>query len=207
MCLALCACGGGDKSETGAAGEKADSAYKLGDTVSTDIINLTVNNAQLAFFAAPPATSTSDGKTANPDEACAPSENSTLFTANKGRTLVCLDFVIENLDRSTLDTDDYIVSFQVQQNGESAPVKGYDLNDKDGCFGLNLSWSPIAENGGDFYTHSSMNKLIDAGSSVEIKVVGIVGFESADLNAPFDLVVSVMNSDGNAEDFVFTIGG
>ena len=207
MCFALCACGGGKKDAKDSDADAASSANKLGDTVSTDIMNVTVKDAQLSVYAEAPATDTGDGKTTNLDKACLPTEDAAFFVANKGRTLVCLDVVIENTDRGTLDTDDDIVTFQIRQDGEEAPVRGYDLNDPDGSYSLNLTWAPIAENGGDFYTNRSMNKLISAGRSVEIKVVGIAGFESADLNAPFDLIVSVMKADGSAEEFTYTIGG
>ena len=201
MCLALCACGG-DKKESSS--EEREASYQLGDTVSKEILEVTVNNAAISSYAAGPATSTSDGTTSNVEEACAPAESG-FFKANKGRTLVCLDYVIKNLDRDTLNTSDYIVEFAVKRNGEAYQVKGYDLNNKDGSFGLVFRWSPVSKNGGDFETHDSDDILIHAGETVEIKVVGIAVFEDEDLNAPFDLVVKIKNSSNTEDSFTYSI--
>ena len=103
-----------------------------------------------------------------------------------------------------MDTGDYIVSFIVTQNGQNATVMGYDLNDEDGRFGLNLSYAIIAEEDGDFFKNDTSNILISAGSTVRIKVVCIFKFD-ADLDAPFDLIVSLANSSSSTEEFLYTI--
>ena len=176
----------------------------LGDTVSTDILELSVNNAELSYYAAGASTSTSDGRTTNVDEACSPLESGGLYTANKGRTLVCLDFTLTNTDRSSLNTDEYIVSFSVIQNDDYEIVRGYDLNDEDGCYGLNLTHMPISTNGQDFITNETSNIIINAGESDRIKYVGIIGFD-ADLSDSFELVAEITNSDGDGEKFIYTI--
>lgn len=177
----------------------------VGQVVSSDIIELTVNNVKLSYYAIAPQTG-SNGKTGNPDEACSASENEEkFFVARKGRTLVCLDFTLKNNDRGSLNTDRGLVSFSVQQNDNYAKVNGYDLNSEDGRPGLNLSFSPISVNGQDFVTNDTSNEIISAGDSVRIKVVGIIGFD-ADITAPFELVVSIDNSSGGEEQFVYLIG-
>lgn len=180
-------------------------AKTIGDTVSTDIMDVTVNKAELSYYAIGAQTSVGSGKTANVEEACSPSESGGFYTANKGRTLVCLDFTLTNTDRGSLNTSDYIISFYVKQNDNGATVNGYDLNNDNGMYGLNLSRMPIAINGQDFVTNDTSNKIISAGDSVRIKYVGIIGFD-ADLSAPFDLVVDIDNSDGGSEKFIYTVG-
>ena len=219
MALSLCACG--SNSNTASNNESASKtesveqtettentdtiiAQSLGDTVSTDIIDLTVKKAALAFYAEG-ATHTSDGKVTNIDTACEPAENGGLYSCNKGHALVCLDFVIKNNDRSKLDTRDLIVSFTVRQGDNENMVFGYDPNSPSGKGRLNLYLMPIASNGGDFIICKSSNKLISAGEELEIKWVGIVSFEPDDVNGSFDLVAEVKNSSGY-DKFTYLIG-
>ena len=176
----------------------------IGDTVSTDILELSVNSVELSYYAAGASTSTSDGRTVNVDEACSPLESGGFYTANKGRTLVCLDFTLTNTDRSSLNTGDYIVSFSVKQNDDYAIVRGYDLNNADGSYGLNLWNMPISTNGKDFITNKTSNIIISAGETDRIKYVGIIGFD-ADLSGSFELVAEIKNSDGAGEKFIYTI--
>ncbi len=176
---------------------KAPLIKKLGDTVSTDIVELTVKKASFGYYAESPTTSVDTGETGNVDEACKPTTaTDAFFQANKGRVLVCLDYALKNTDRAQLDSDD-VISFAVRQNEHYAIVKGYDLNDPDGRWGLTLSSSPIAVNGGAFKTNDTMNILMDAGNTYEIKVVGIAGFEAEDLSAPFELIATIKNSEGD----------
>lgn len=225
MALSLCACGNGNSTtennepvastetneqtavEQTETTENTDTiiAQSLGDTVSTDIIDLTVKKAALAFYAEG-ATHTSDGKVTNIDTACEPAENGGLYSCNKGHALVCLDFVIKNNDRAKLDTRDLIVSFTVRQGDNENMVFGYDPNSPSGKGGLNLYLMPIASNGGDFIICKSSNKLISAGEELEIKWVGIVSFEPDDVNGSFDLVAEVKNSSGY-DKFTYLIGG
>ena len=180
----------------------------IGESVSTDIIEFTLNKAVLGYSAISPQTST-DGKrtTVNPDKALLPPEGdgNAFFSSSKGRVLACLDFTVKNTDRDILDTDDYIYSFSVKQDDKYAIVRGYDLNNKDGQYGLTLQWSPIAVNGGEFTTNDTTNMLLTAGSSYEIKVVGVVGFEPEDLSAPFDLIVQLKNSNDEEETFLYRV--
>lgn len=227
MALSLCACGNGnstaennepvestetneqtavEQTETTENTEEVDAiiTQSLGDTVSTDIIDLTVKKAALAFYAEG-ATHTSDGKVTNIDTACEPAENGGLYSCNKGHALVCLDFVIKNNDRAKLDTRDLIVNFTVRQGDNENMVFGYNPNSPSGSGGLNLYLMPIASNGGDFIICKSSNKLISAGEELEIKWVGIVSFEPDDVNGSFDLVAEVKNSSGY-DKFTYLIG-
>lgn len=183
---------------------KAVVANKPGDMVSSDIVELTINEAALAYYATGASTG-SDGKTANVDEANSPAASGGLYTAAKGRCLTCIDFTIKNTDRSSLNTNDYIIQFSAVQGDKYGTVRGYDPNNDDGSYGLNLWNAPIAYDGGDFYTNDTSNDIIQAGETARIKYVGIAGFE-ADLNAPFDLIVSLRNSSGGMETFIYTFG-
>lgn len=183
---------------------KAEIAKSVGDSVATDILEVTVKKAALGYYAVGASTSTSTGNTTNVNEACEPAESG-FFESSKGRCLLCIDFVIKNTDRANVNTGDYIISFTVNQNGKSGIVRGYDLNNKDGQYGLNLYHMPISTDGGDFKTNDTGNAIIDAGQSMEIKYVGVVGFEPDDLTAPFEVVVDIINSNGESEQFIYAI--
>ena len=183
---------------------RAEHVKKIGDTVSTDIMDVTVKKATLCYSAESALTSASDGTTVNINEACEPCEGG-YYTSSKGRCLLCIDFEIVNTDRGTADTYDDIICFHVNQNGKSSLVNGYDLNNNDGFYGLDLDGMPISINGREFETNRTCSILIDAGQKVEIKYVGVVGFEPDDLSAPFEIVVEMMNSTGEKEFFVCPI--
>lgn len=182
---------------------RAEIVKSVGDTVSTDILEVTVKKAALGYYAVGASTS-STGNTTNVDEACEPADSG-FFTSSKGRCLLCIDFVIKNTDRASIDTDKGIISFFVNQNGETKVARGYDLNNPDGKIGLVLSRMPISKNGGEFKTNNTENIIMRESESYEIKYVGVVGFEPNDLTAPFEVIVSIDNSNGEREEFLYTI--
>ena len=166
-------------------------SYQIGDTVSTDIIELTVENADLSYYA---------------DETCEPVENEGFFTSNTGNTLVCLDFTITNTDRADLDTNFLSLYFTALQNGNYSTVKGYDFNNPDGQYGLNFAHALIAAAPeGGFVENGTSNLLLYPGSSYQIRVVGVANFEADDLSAPFYLMANIPDSDGNINRFIYAI--
>ena len=205
--------GGGDSipEDTGEPADyvEDDTRYQLGDTVSTDILELTVKKASLAYYAKG-ANTTTDGKnrTTNIDEAYEPADGSSycFYKCNKGRVLVCLDFILKNTDRSSLNTTDgYNVEFVIRKDGDTFDVKGYALNYPDGILGLNYGHSSIAVNDGDFITNKTGNIIMKSGTAYEIKTVGIAGFEAEDLSASFELIATIKNSSGDTEEFFYSI--
>lgn len=182
---------------------RAESAKGIGETVSTDIVDVTVKKAALGYYANGVVSDSCDNVT-NVSEACEPS-NGGFFESSKGRCLLCIDFVIKNTDRSGyIDPSDYI-SFTVRQNGKSAVVKGYDLNEKDGWFldGFRFIDLPISFDGGPF--EIKVTPYVDAGHSMEVKYVGVVGFEPDGLDDPFEVIVTIMNSKRTKERYIYAI--
>lgn len=170
-------------------------SHQVGEAVSTDIIELTVEKADLTYYA---------------DETCEPVENGGFFTSNTGNTLVCLDFTITNTDRADLDTNFLSLYFTALQNGNYSTVKSYDFNNPDGQFGLNFAHALVAvtnEGPGnyEFEVNGTSNIIMPSGFSYEIRVVGVANFEADDLSSPFYLTANVPDSDGNIERFIYTI--
>lgn len=183
---------------------KAPLLRELGETVSSDIMEVTVKKASLGLYATSAETG-SDGKTVNIDEAYEPSTDGLFFKSSKGSMLVCLDFVLKNTDRDSVYTDDSIVSFGINQDGHYSAIGGYDPNSAPGGVGLHLQYFSVAQNGGDFYTQKSAVSM-KPGDTYEIKAVFTANFEAENLSAPFEVIVTVNNSNGSSEEFIYTIG-
>ena len=196
------------KAEPTEQSKQAEATLKIDEKAASDIVEITVHKAVLAYEACGPE-KTTDGKNqiVNTAEAYLPNGSYSFFEANKGRSLVCLEYTLKNTDRGELDTDDGKITFSVSQNGNSSPIYGYDLNDPDGnTFSMpDLQWSMYSTDGGsNYYKQESMNMLISAGESYRIRVVGIARFEP-DLSAPFTLTAELQNSSGETEEFVYEI--
>lgn len=203
MCLSLCGCGGGNTPK-----------LSLGETVSSDLIELTLSDVQLGYFAEAGAYRYSDKIMVNLDEAYLPSDNSdgfAFFTSSKGHCLVCFDFTIKNIDRDTLDLGNYFyetnLSFTIDYDGNSFAVNGYSIhsgNDGDSR-GLIYGDSAVSKNGVDFYAYDGQNILIEAGETYRIKVIGVVNFEPNDLSDPFEITAHLLNSSQKNDDFTFSV--
>ncbi len=109
MLMGLCACGNraqeGEQSAQGTDTSKIEDSktYKLGDTVSTDIIDFTLDRAELGIYL-------HDGTAGDRDEICMPAEDNKYidndcFIASVGHTFVSLQFTISNHDRTTINID------------------------------------------------------------------------------------------------------
>lgn len=126
MLMGLCACGNGsqegEQSAQGTDTSKAEDSktYKLGDTVSTDIVDFTLDRAELGIYL-------HDGSAGDWDKICMPAEdnkyiNNDCFIASVGHTLVSLQFTISNHNRTAISTstneqNDLFVS--VEYNGDT----------------------------------------------------------------------------------------
>lgn len=184
---------------------RAEVTKSVGETVSTDILDVTVKKAALGYYANG-VTFLITGEVTNLSEACEPSDSGDSnfgdFASSKGRCLLCIDFVVKNNDRNAINPADYI-SLSVRQNGKSAVVRGYDLNDKNGRSGLYLLNLPLSFDGGDFTINAI--PAVDPGHSMEVKYVGVVGFDPDDLADPFEVIVSIKNSNGERERYIYAI--
>lgn len=177
----------------------------LGDTVSTDIIEFTVKKAALAYSAEGATFEPYSYVIENADSVCEPVESGGFYQSNKGHALVCLDFVIKNLDRGYLNTDDSLFDFAISQGANEASVFGYDPSSPNGTSWFSLTGKPVAENESGFVYCRTGNIILDAGEYAEIKWVGVVNFEPDNLSEPFKLIVNVKNSAREKEKFIFTV--
>lgn len=169
---------------------RASRSLPVGETVSTDILEITLNDAQLSYYA---------------NESLEPTENGGIFTTNKGNTLVRLDFTITNKDRTTLDTQYLSMYFTVLQNENFSTVMGYDPNYPNGQWGLNYAYAFVAEPEGALAANSSSNILLPSEIPLHVIVIGVANFEADDTSAPFYLTANLGNSDKTVEKFMYSI--
>lgn len=187
--LSLCGCG--------------TSAPKLvvGDTVKTDIVELTIENAQLTYYAS-----------AVESSYCEPIAESDggIFATNKGRTFVALTFTITNTDRNSLNFGnfacDWYVNWAVKYGNKSYPINTYDLNNIDGEPQLSLIYSAISKDGGKtFEKYNMVNYILEAGETITVRTVGLVVMEPDSLDDAFDLIINIPNSSSKEEQYVYSV--
>ena len=109
LCLSLCACGGETSKET----------YHLGDTVSTDIFEFTLNEATFAY-------ALNNVKGENffaPKEYNATNDKDNPYVADTGKTFIAITYTITNTGRTT--TQFYKGGFfTAKYNGKTYPAIG-----------------------------------------------------------------------------------
>lgn len=189
--LSLCACG-----ETE---EEKEEKLTVGNTASTDLAELTLENAQFAYYL---------NNTFMDENYLLPTdEPNKVFAATLGHCLVSLTFTLTSKDRGSYidfagNFTDWDPNFTVTYGGASYTVKGFDLNDNDGSDYFSLDFSVI---GSEQRMADSMNYLLDAGETVTIRAFGVVAVDPENLTDGFDISVDVPNSQGEYETFTYAI--
>lgn len=208
LMLSLSACGKGgniasDSGEvtTGGSNSGADTQYyNVGETVSTDIVDFTLNDCDLSIY----ASATADKGFLQPVE------EETMFGAKVGTSLIIPSFTIINKDRSGNieikdQGSDLNLNWTVLYNGEEYKVTQYDLN-FDGMFGMDLFPAAIIDpDSGDMIEENDTNNyLLDAGETISFRTIGIIGVEPETLNDEFILTISLPSSSGK-ESFTYLV--
>jgi len=221
MCLSLCACGGGNAvSETTApettppettvpettvpettTPEPEIPTAEIKETVSTDIVDLTLEHSKLTYYVSNVSTNYAE----------ATEEANTLFAAKVGTCYVSMTVTITNKDRggsldfcggfSAWDPADWSVTY----NGEEYEMYGFDLN-TDNSDRISLSYGAIVDKEtGKAIKGGSSNKLIRAGETITLRFFGIIKLDPESLNDGFELNVEVPNSKGEKESFKYIV--
>ena len=187
---------------------KAIEKYKLGETVQTDILEFTLKSATLAQYAE--RSLKWDKNTLEVESADhyiiptdTPSEYG--FKTNKGRTLICLEYSYKSNDREKVEIASN--GMKVTYNGSEVDVKGYKDGKPDGDSGFYQYNAIIKVNDGDRWFYPNQQSIfIPVGETGTFRNNGIAKFEPKSLADSFDLRVSVLDSSGEKQDFVYTIG-
>lgn len=176
---------------------------RLNETASTDIVDFTLKDANLSYFA-----SSSSSTFAAPIDA----DDGGIYTAATGRVLVILTFEITNKDRGSLNVNDrwggWKFDFKLDYKDTQYPIRGYDLNNKDGdSFGVSLSHGAISRDGGiTWEIKDTANEIMDAGQTLTFRVVTVAVVNPASLTDPFSITVNVPSSSGTDALFTYAVG-
>lgn len=113
MVITISACGA----------QKSDTIYHVGDTVSTDVVEFTLDNAALALA----LENTMDESYGLPKDYDATEDAQNPYVAPTGTTFAAYGYTLKNLDRSSRT-----VSLQGENVNVELDGKNYDLNSYDG---------------------------------------------------------------------------
>ncbi len=185
-----------------ACGDSNLTVYSVGNSVESDILKLTLDNAQFAIKLNSSSSATyaqmKAGKVTLSEEYFTaeeydPSMDAGLaYVAPKGHTYVAIEFKAENLDRSSVSHGHDFVS--VEYNEE----KYEDLEVNYGCSSINgYKW----EN----YDMSGFSLL--AGETEYFRAYVDIPVDVDSLDDEFNLIFSIPNSKGDVEKFKYHISG
>lgn len=177
--------------------------YAVGETVETDLVKLTLNDAAFAIALNNSLPVGADFSIDNdyfcPKEYVAEEDANNAFVAPKGSTLVFYELVIENLDRDYLNLDGFgtksefiAVTYKGTEYTEFEEREyGWEIRDLDG----EQDWgsTPVT------------NILAAAGSKDLYRAYATVPFEPSSLSDPFDISFTLPCLDDTTQTFTFAI--
>lgn len=223
LCLSLCACGNNtdDTSDTSSTSGDTSSTSgdtstvtetpedvalpesKLGNSIETDILRITLTNAQFAIKLNSSSSGTlnqiQSGQTTLSDKYFTPEEYDPendagkAYIAAKGHTYVAIEFKAENLDRTSVEFDG---SF----NGQFMTVE-YDGN----TYNEKTNYGCESSNGYEWVRYNSINVMLLAGEEAYYRCYIDIPVDVADLNDDFDLIFALPNSKGDVTKFKYVV--
>ena len=202
----LIGCGSNSKEDS----QKSIKKYQLGETVSTDIIELTITDAEFTYVIS------KDHEDYNAPREIEGSYN---LVARKGKTFVSLTLSAKNTDRGghlviggskfehKLKDLDWPFFWHISYNGVDYPIKGYNSNDEKGYKAISLYELAESDDGEVFKPNvGAHDRWLGAGYTVIYRIFGFVEMEPEALDDPFDLIVNLVDSAGEESTFVYQIG-
>ena len=169
LCLSLCACGGG----------ASKGAYHLGDTVSTDIFEFTLDEATFAY-------ALNNVKGENffaPKQYDAANDKKNPYVADTGETLIAIKYTVTNKGRTTEQL--YKAGFfTAKYDGKGYPAIG--------VLTLNAS-------------ENTDSIRVEPGATESHRAYAEIGVDVENLTDDFTITVQIPNSSGKTEKFTYTI--
>lgn len=164
-------------------------SFKLGESIETDILRITLNTAKLTIA----VENTNGDSYFLPKEYDLQGDQRNPFVAAKGHTLVAITYTAKNLDRTGVNFDgsfnDNFMS--IEYDGEfyfSKTVYGYK-----------------SANGWDWEQYNSSNVLLLAGETEIFRCYIDIPIETENLSDTFLLTFNLPNSDGSTESFTYVV--
>ena len=206
LCLSLWACGSSNK-ETENETEPREPVElpenQLGVSVETDILRITLTNAQLAiklnasssgtYEQIQSGTTTLDKKYFTAEEYDPVKDVGLAYVAPKGHTYVAFEYLATNLDRASVEFDGtFNEQFITVEYGDHT----YNQDTVYGC---------ESENGYTWKKYNSGNILLLAGEEYYYRGYVDIPVDAEDLNDDFALIFSLPNSKGETEQFKYAV--
>ena len=187
MILGLCACGNVDETNS-------ETIYKLGDTVSTDIAEFTLERAEFAIVLSNLGSTLGEPKEYDPKK-----DSKNPYIAATGHTYVLTEFKLKNIDSRELDiskgssfrNDLMTVDYNNKSYNQSLSVLGDLIKTEEG--------STIVPS--TLTSHSSLKPGSDRNIRGYLDVETVV----KNLDDSFYITISLPNSSGQNESFKFKL--
>lgn len=191
-CLSFAACGSSGGNGT---------VYKLGETVSTDIFEFTLNAAEFTIA----LNSVNDDNLFTPKEYDAQEDSNNPFVAPVGHTYAAFSYTVKNLNRASSEF----------HSGSFATVK-YDSKKyeamKDGAFFQyedelyqDTDGNLKTKKAGEWYSNSSSNLLLMPDEKETRRARVEIETEIKDLTADVEITFKIPNSEGKNEEFTYIV--
>ena len=172
--------------------------YNIGDTVETDLAELTLNECELAIA----LSNTNDNTYFLPKEYDSSEDIDNPFVAKTGNTLIFVDFTLAAKDRDNINVND---SFR----GNFYEIQ-YGKNKFKGNFELGLEkiekttfYNETANNQWEKYTTS--NILISKGGKSQFRASAEIETEVKNLDDKFYITFNLPSSDGKTTAFTYVV--
>lgn len=222
--LSLCACGGKNKRDTNRdeylspAETPAESNimpiepeesipeevyYSVGDAVSTDIFEFTLEKASFAIA----LNNSLNDHILLPKVYNKATDNKNPYVASVGHTLVAITYTVNNINRARTDFHRGGLFVQVRYNDED-----YETYLKDKAYYLHQARSYVDVDGktktdeaNKWYYSASNNLVLGAGEKETRRAYAELNVEADSLSDEFILTVNVPNSSGERIEFMFRV--
>ena len=178
--------------------------YVVGDTVETDLVRLTLNNACFAI-ALNNSLDIGTGFSIDNDYFCpkeyvAEEDSDNPYVAPKGSTLVFYELLLENLDRDYLELDTGSGSEFISVTYNDTTYTGSDFEEKE------YGWRVGDVDGGqDWDSGTVTNILLGIGIKELHRGYAEAPFEPESLTSPFEITFQLPKSDDTTESFTFAV--
>lgn len=191
LALPICACGGGEN------------YYQIGETVSTDIFEFTLEEADLAIA----LNRVLNDSYFTPKKYDAKEDSGNPYVASIGHTMVVFTYTVENINRETSDFNETRFS-TAKYNNKQYSAKNFE----EGAYYLYENRTVINANGkmetqraNVWYTRPSSGMLLTAGEKESRKACFEIETEVENLTDEFYITVKVPNSKGKKESFTYIV--
>ncbi len=190
-CISLNACGNSSNNEY----------HKLGETVSTDIFEFTLNAAEFTVA----LSSVYDEAYFTPKEYEPDADADNPYVAPVGHTYVAFSYTVKNLDRASSEFHDgYFATVKYDGKKYNNMEEGAYFQYNDEQY-LDVDGKLKSKKGGEWYTDPGNNLLLLTGEKETRRAYIDIETEIKDLTEDVEITIKIPNSEGKEEAFTFLV--